>query len=96
MSASSDPVTTDAEVAEITVVLPAALHARPAGQLAQVAAGLRPAVRLEYAGRTVNPTGILSVMGLGATAGSTVTVRAEGPGAEHAAQVLARLLNEID
>lgn len=77
---------------EISVVLPANLHARPAGRLARAAAGLDCAVQLEFGARTVDPTGVLAVMGLGATAGSTVTVRAQGPGAEAAAAALAEIL----
>ncbi|MXM66318.1 HPr family phosphocarrier protein [Streptomyces sp. HUCO-GS316] len=77
---------------EIAIVLPAHLHARPAGQLARAAAGFTSAIQLEHDGRTVNPTGVLAVMGLGATAGSTVTVRAEGPDAEQAVTALADVL----
>jgi phosphotransferase system HPr (HPr) family protein len=78
---------------EVTVVLPANLHARPSGRLARAAAGFTSAaVQLEYAGRTVNPTGVLAVMGLGATAGTTVTVRAEGPDADRAVTALADIL----
>ncbi|WP_406177260.1 HPr family phosphocarrier protein [Streptomyces sp. NBC_00996] len=95
MSTSSDPTTTTATTTskhETAVVLPANLHARPAGQLARTAAGFTSAIQLEYADRTVNPTGVLAVMGLGATAGSTVTVRAEGRDAEQAVTALARIL----
>jgi phosphocarrier protein HPr len=77
---------------EITIVLPANLHARPAGRLARAAAGFTSAVQLEHAGRTVNPTGVLAVMSLGATAGTTVTVRAEGPDADRAVAALADIL----
>ncbi|MGP3924378.1 HPr family phosphocarrier protein [Streptomyces sp. 8N616] len=77
---------------EIAVILPANLHARPAGQLARAAAEYTSAIQLEHDGRTVNPTGVLSVMGLGATAGSTVTVRAEGPDADQAVTALAEIL----
>ena len=98
MSTSSDHTTTTATTVtttskhETAVVLPANLHARPAGQLARAAAGFTSAIQLEYADRTVNPTGVLAVMGLGATAGSTVTVRAEGHDAEQAVTALAQLL----
>jgi len=77
---------------EITIVLPANLHARPAGRLARAAAGFTSAVQLEHAGRTVNPTGVLAVMSLGATAGTTVTVRAEGLDADRAVAALADIL----
>jgi phosphotransferase system HPr (HPr) family protein len=88
MSASSD------SASEITVILPADLHARPAGRLAQTAAGFDSVISLEYGGRMINPTGVLSVMGLGATAGSTMTIRAEGPDADSATRALAQILAE--
>jgi phosphotransferase system HPr (HPr) family protein len=76
----------------IAVVLPAHLHARPAGRLAQAAARFSSSVELEHAGRTVNPAGILAVMGLGAVAGTTVTIRASGEDADDAAAALAEIL----
>ncbi|MCQ4081742.1 HPr family phosphocarrier protein [Streptomyces sp. RB6PN25] len=95
MSSSSESTATESTTAanhEIVVVLSANLHARPAGRLAKAAAGFTSSVQLEYAGRTVNPTGVLAVMGLGATAGATVTVRAEGPDADQAVAALADIL----
>ncbi|MEV8432102.1 HPr family phosphocarrier protein [Streptomyces chartreusis] len=95
MSTSSDPNTTSITTAsrrETAVTLPANLHARPAGRLARAAAAFTSAIQLEYADRTVNPTGVLAVMGLGATVGSTVTVRAEGHDAEQAVAALAQIL----
>ncbi|ATW46763.1 HPr family phosphocarrier protein [Streptomyces peucetius] len=91
-SSESDATTTTTLNHEIAVVLPANLHARPAGQLARAATGYASAIQLEHGGRTVNPTGVLAVMGLGATAGSTVTVRAEGPDADKAVTALAEIL----
>ena len=92
MSTSSEPTTTTTPRHETAVVLPAHLHARPAGQLARAAATFTSAIQLEHGDRTVNPTGVLAVMGLGATLGSTVTVRAEGPDAEQAVETLAQIL----
>jgi phosphotransferase system HPr (HPr) family protein len=91
-SSESTAPAADARQHEVAVVLPANLHARPAGRLARAAAGFSSAVQLEFAGRTVNPTGVLAVMGLGATAGSTVTVRAEGADATQAVAALAEIL----
>ena len=90
--ATTAATTAPAAEHEITIVLPANLHARPAGRLARAAAGFTSAVQLEHAGRTVNPTGVLAVMSLGATAGTTVTVRAEGPDADQAVTALADIL----
>ncbi|UGQ13498.1 HPr family phosphocarrier protein [Yinghuangia sp. ASG 101] len=101
MSTSSEPsisdtAGTDTARHEAAVVLPANLHARPAGRLARAAAGFTSSVHLEFAGRTVNPTGVLSVMALGATAGSTVTVRAEGPDADQAVTTLTTILTTAE
>ncbi|MEU1269549.1 HPr family phosphocarrier protein [Streptomyces sp. NPDC005799] len=92
MSPNSDATTTTAAHHETAVILPANLHARPAGQLARAAAGFTSAIQLEHGGRTVNPTSVLAVMGLGATAGTTVTVRGDGPDAEQAVTALADIL----
>jgi phosphotransferase system HPr (HPr) family protein len=94
MSANSEPAT--ATGISIEVALSADLHARPAGQLSQLAAGFEAVVHLEFAGRSVRPVGILSVMALGARAGNILTVRAEGPDAEAAAREVALLLTEIE
>lgn len=78
------------------VTLPATLHARPAGRLAQEAARFASTIRIEYGGKTVNPTGVLTVMSLGATAGGTVTVHADGPDADAAVETLAAILSEVE
>ncbi|MEU6570421.1 HPr family phosphocarrier protein [Streptomyces parvulus] len=91
MSASSDtaPAATGHEA---SVVLPAHLHARPAGQLARAASQFSSTIELDFNGKTINPAGVLGVMGLGATAGSTVTVRATGPDAHDAVAALTDVL----
>ncbi|MBV2156778.1 HPr family phosphocarrier protein [Kitasatospora sp. SUK 42] len=93
MLSSSDQTSAPVEAA---VVLPAALHARPAGQLARTAMGFGCSMWLEHAGRSVNPASVLAVMGLGAVAGATVTVRAEGPEAERAVAELAHILRTAE
>lgn len=76
-----------------SVVLPADLHARPAGQVTRVATGLDARVWLTVAGREeVDARSVLAVMGLGAVAGQTVTVRAEGPQAAEAAAAVSSVL----
>jgi phosphotransferase system HPr (HPr) family protein len=94
MSTSSD--TAPGTRHEAQVVLPANLHARPAGQLARAAAGFSSTIEMDYDGRTINPTGVLGVMGLGATAGKTVTVRATGPDAREAVAALTEILTNAE
>jgi phosphocarrier protein HPr len=69
------------ESSEEPVVLPAALHARPAGALVRVTAPFDASVEITYGDRTANVRGVLGVLALGAPAGSTVVVRASGPDA---------------
>ena len=61
MSVSSEP-TPDCTA---MVVLPAHLHARPAGALVQAVARFASTVELTYQGRTVNARGVLGVGGFG-------------------------------
>jgi PTS hybrid protein len=85
-----------ATAVSVDVVLPANLHARPAGRLAQQATKYASDIRLEYAGKSINPTGVLAVMSLGATLGSTVTIRADGSDADAAITALSAILAEAE
>ena len=93
MPASSDPTLTTATA---TVVLPADLHARPAGQIAQAAVRFRSKATLQYGDRSAPATAILSILGLGDTAGSTITLQTEGPDAEEALKTLTKILAESE
>lgn len=86
----------EAHTVSADVTLPAALHARPAGRLAQEAAKFTSTIRIEHAGKSVSPTGVLAVMSLGAKAGGTVTVHAEGVDADEAVKTLAGILAEVE
>jgi phosphotransferase system HPr (HPr) family protein len=54
------------------------------------------AVELAYDGRTVNARGILAVLGLGATAGTTVVVRATGADADAALAAAVEVLDTAE
>ncbi len=71
------------------------LHARPAALFVQQAAGFRSTIRLTCGERTADGKSILGVLQLGASAGSTVEVRAEGDDAEAAAEALAAFIRTI-
>ena len=82
-----------------SVTLSGDLHARPAGALAVAAGRFAATVSLT----TVSPTtgaktadakSVLGVMGLGATSGQQVTVRADGPDAAEAVAALVAILKE--
>lgn len=77
----------------VEVVLPADLHARPAGQVARALAGLDAAVRLATGARAdVDARSVLAVMALGAVAGDVVRIGAEGVDARAAADAVVAVL----
>ena len=78
----------------ITVASSVGLHARPASLFAQAAAKTGVAVTLtSAAGKSVNAASILGVLSLGIGHGETVTIAAEGEGADEALDSLAEVLN---
>jgi phosphocarrier protein HPr len=77
---------------ETTVVLPAALHARPAGAVVRAAAGFTAKVEIRYGEKSAGAGSALRLMSLGADAGSTVTVAAEGEDASAAVAAVAEAL----
>ena len=98
MSASSEACRPVDAVVRV-VVLPKHLHARPAGQLAQLAARHLPnAVELVAGERRANARSVLAVMGLGAVSGSEVRVEVAGPDAATIADAVVEILQspEID
>jgi phosphotransferase system HPr (HPr) family protein len=99
VSESSEPAsgaTAIKTTCEASVVLPADLHARPAGALVQAAAKFVSTVEISYKDKTANARGVLAVMALGARKGETVVLRAAGGDAEDAARTLAEVLAAAD
>ena len=81
--------------AEGRVVLPADLHARPAGLVSRLVTQFDAEVELATEDRSARAGSVLAVMGLGASAGTTLTVRASGPqAAEAVAAVTAALMSD--
>jgi phosphotransferase system HPr (HPr) family protein len=92
MSANSEVRHAIDEVVRV-VVLPKHLHARPAGQVAQLAARHRPAtIELVAGERRANARSVLAVMGLGAVGGSEVRVVVAGPDAATVADEVVEIL----
>ncbi len=98
MSASSDSARSGSagsdEVA--LVVLPADLHARPAGEVSRLVRGFDAEVVLVTGGRTARAASVLAVMALGAQAGQQVEVRATGPDAAAVAAGVAAVLEAAE
>jgi phosphocarrier protein len=78
----------------VTVASSVGLHARPASLFAQAAAKVGVPVTLtSESGKSVNAASILGVLSLGIGHGETVTISAEGDGADEALDTLADVLN---
>jgi phosphocarrier protein HPr len=80
------------ESSEAAITLAGDLHARPAGSLALAAAGFASTVELAVGGTRVDAKSVLSIMGLGATTGKQVFVRATGPDASEAVAAIIGIL----
>jgi phosphocarrier protein len=77
---------------EVQIVNKLGLHARASAKLTQVASGHACEVWLERNGRRVNAKSIMGVMMLAAGKGATITIVAEGEGAEAALAALQKLI----
>lgn len=64
------------------------IHARPAGLLVKLVSGFQSTVKVAKDGKEVDAKKIMGLMGLGATKGSAVTVKVEGPDEDQAAKAV--------
>ena len=68
------------------------LHARASAKFVTLASGLPATVQVEKDGASVTGTSIMGLMMLGAAMGDSVTISADGDGAETAVTQLAQLV----
>ena len=68
------------------------LHARASAKFVTLAAGQPAEIIVEKDGNEVCGTSIMGLMMLGAAMGDTITIRADGDGAEQAVAALAELV----
>ena len=85
------PASSDITVADVRVSLPrnVALHARPAADFVRTAMGFSAEVWVSAGEREVDAKSLLSILALGAEAGTTLRIRAEGADAAGAVDALA-------
>jgi len=74
------------------VLNPLGLHARAAARFVHVAGRFTAQVRLSREGRTVDGKSLMGILLLAAARGTRLTIEAEGPDAEAAADALAALV----
>ena len=77
----------------VTVLNEEGLHARPAGMLVKLANTFSSEIELAIDDETANAKSIMSIMGLGLTKDSVVTISATGNDAELALQEITKLFN---
>ena len=77
---------------EATIVNLEGLHARPAARIVRLASSFDSDIEICKDGVGVNGKSIMGVMMLAAECGSSITIRADGPDAEKAAEALAALV----
>ncbi|MFL6846680.1 MAG: HPr family phosphocarrier protein [Allosphingosinicella sp.] len=70
------------------------LHARASAKFVTLAAGQSAAVEVEKDGSRVCGTSIMGLMMLGAAMGDSITIHAEGDGAEEAVEALIALVED--
>lgn len=77
---------------ETTATLPADvdLHARPAAQFVRAALGFRSSIAVAVGDREADAKSLLSVLALGAKAGTTLRLRADGDDGPVAVEALGR------
>lgn len=69
----------------------AGIHARPASQIVQLAAGFSSNIFLQKDSERVNAKSIMGIIALGVTYNSEITISAEGPDEEEAAGAIEQL-----
>jgi phosphocarrier protein HPr len=77
---------------EAIIVNSEGLHARPAARIVRLASTFNSDIEISKDGVGVNGKSIMGVMMLAAECGSSITIRAQGPDAQHAAEALAELV----
>ena len=78
----------------VTLVNRRGLHARASAKFVTLAAGQSASVEVEKDGSRVTGTSIMGLMMLGAAMGDTITIRAEGDGADAAVDALTALVED--
>ena len=79
---------------ELTILNRLGLHARPAAQIAQTAAGFECNIELTKDNVTINAKSIMGVMMLAAEFGSKICVTAKGTDETQALAALEKLFND--
>lgn len=79
--------------AEVKLMNPSGLHARPAAQFVKTASRFKDiSIKIIKGEREIDAKSIISIMSLGASQGTVLTIRAEGVGESEAIHALVGLI----
>ena len=79
----------EAKVAkQVTVTNPEGVHARPADMIVKAAARFRSQITIIRGYERIDTKSILSILTIGATCGTVLTIEANGPDAEEAIECI--------
>ncbi len=79
---------------KVTILNRLGLHARPASRFAKTASGFESDISVEKDGVSVDGKSILEILTVSCPAGTEIVIRAEGPDAEKAVEVLHDLVTD--
>ncbi|HWR60804.1 MAG TPA: HPr family phosphocarrier protein [Clostridia bacterium] len=77
---------------KVTILNETGLHARPASVFVNTAAKFKSELTLSKGEKLVNAKSILSVLGLGISKGTEITIAGDGPDEEQAVKTLVELI----
>lgn len=80
---------------EVVVSNPTGLHARPAGQLAQLCKSIPADIRIITGARTIDPKGIMAILTAGLVKGTKITVQVEGDDEQQHGERIVTFLKEL-
>ena len=80
----------------VTITAKEGFHARPASMFVKMASGYESDVYIAYNGNKVNGKSIMSILTLGATGDSEVTLEIEGEDENEAFEALSAFLVEME
>ncbi len=92
----NDEEESDETTREVTILNPAGLHARPAALIVERAAQFDGDVNIYKANKSANAKSIMSVLALGAVTGNTVTLTADGDGADEVLDDLETIMTSTE
>jgi phosphocarrier protein HPr len=70
------------------------IHARPAGELAKLCKQFQSSITISKGEKSGKATKVLAIMSLGATKGSTVDFKFEGPDEDAACEAVSKFMKE--